>query len=94
MSKPPIRPDDRPESAPESPQRGLADPEGLEARRREKLAEIPKRQRPAFVRAWTGKSRKAAIRAACLVCMGYQSAEVDRCTAPLCPLYPYRGDRL
>ena len=31
-----------------------------------------------------------AIRYFCKECMGYQAAEVPRCTAPLCPLYPYR----
>ena len=32
-----------------------------------------------------------AIKRFCLECMGGQQAEIDRCTAPLCPLYPFRG---
>jgi hypothetical protein len=60
---------------------------------RKKLASIPQRQRGIFLRAWSGKSRKAAMRAFCLECMGYEPAEVGRCTAPACPLYPYREGR-
>ena len=91
MNQAPIRPDHRPESAPGIAESAPADPEAV---RQKRLAQIPVRQRPIFLRAWTGKSRKAAIRAFCLECVGYESAEVNRCTAPACPLYPYRGDRL
>ena len=31
-----------------------------------------------------------AIRLFCMECMCYQKAEIPRCTAQLCPLYPYR----
>ena len=31
-----------------------------------------------------------AIRLFCLECMCYQPSEIRKCTAPLCPLYPYR----
>ena len=41
-------------------------------------------------RAMTGKSRKAAVRAHCLMCCGWQYVEVENCTAPTCPLHPYR----
>ena len=30
------------------------------------------------------------IRAKCRECMGYQFDEIKICTAPKCPLYPYR----
>lgn len=33
---------------------------------------------------------RTAIRNHCLECCGYESAEVVRCTAPACWLYPYR----
>ncbi len=33
---------------------------------------------------------RTAIRNHCLECVGYESAEVARCTAPACWLYPYR----
>ena len=35
-------------------------------------------------------SRVNAIRNHCLECVGYNSAEVERCTAPECWLWPYR----
>lgn len=35
-------------------------------------------------------SRKEAIRNFCLECMGYQQAEIRRCTATECWLYPWR----
>lgn len=35
-------------------------------------------------------SRKQAIRNFCLECMGYESAEVIRCTSNACWLFPYR----
>jgi hypothetical protein len=87
----PVRPDNRPESAPGIAGNAPADPEAV---RRKRLAQIPVRQRPIFLRAWTGKSRKAALRAFCLECVGYESAEVNCCTTPACPLYEYREGRL
>ena len=36
------------------------------------------------------KPASRAIRCFCLECCGYQQAEVDRCTAPECHLWPYR----
>lgn len=85
------RPDNRPETAPGTTITPQADPE---AARKKQIAQIPARQRLVFSRAWSGKSRKAAIRAFCLECVGYEAAEVNRCTAPACPLYEYREGRL
>jgi hypothetical protein len=31
-----------------------------------------------------------AIRGFCLECMGGSKAEIEKCTAPNCPLYPWR----
>ncbi len=90
-SKAPVDPDNPPELASESTMACQSD---IEAVRKQRLAQIPVRQRSIFLKAWRGKSRKAAIRAFCFECTGYQSAEVNRCTAPACPLYPYREDRL
>lgn len=46
------------------------------------------------VRAWTkaqkSNSRKNAIRAMCLICVGGVSKEVSLCTAKDCPLWKYR----
>ena len=33
---------------------------------------------------------RTAIRRFCLECMGFVKGEVEGCTAPLCPLYPFR----
>ncbi len=52
---------------------------------------IPRKYRQLYRRAMTGKSRKAAIRAHCVMCMGWQGGLVDGCTAPDCPLYPNRN---
>jgi hypothetical protein len=52
--------------------------------------EVPAKYRAIYARAMTGKSRKAACRAFCLQCVAWSEAEVRRCTAPDCPLYPYR----
>jgi len=35
-------------------------------------------------------SRKQAIRLHCLDCMGFQEAEVRKCSIKSCPLHPYR----
>ncbi len=50
---------------------------------------IRARQPAMWERAKTG-SRKAAIRLACLECMGGVQSEVARCTDRECPLYRYR----
>jgi len=31
-----------------------------------------------------------AIRCQCFECMGFQVAEIPKCTSPLCPLFPFR----
>jgi len=83
-------PDNRVETDRKATIGGSTDRKDLLAR---KLASIPQRQRGIFLRAWSGKSRKAAMRAFCLECMGFEAAEVGRCTAPACPLYEYREGR-
>lgn len=43
-----------------------------------------------YKRAMTGRSRKDAMTAFCVMCMGYSSSEVKNCTDLACPLFPYR----
>ena len=62
----------------------------LQTVRNKHLAQVPRKQRAAFLRAWEGKSRKSAVRAMCLECMGYQAGEIPLCTSPTCPLYEFR----
>ncbi|MGB2985017.1 MAG: hypothetical protein WBE26_03965 [Phycisphaerae bacterium] len=52
--------------------------------------DIPQRYRRLYRKAMAGRSLKAAIRAHCLMCVGWQEREVRLCMAPSCPLYPYR----
>lgn len=35
-------------------------------------------------------THRTAIMAFCRECVGFKTIEVRRCTAPLCPLYPFR----
>ena len=51
---------------------------------------IPRKYQGIYDRAMSGKSRKAAIRAFCLECCGWERNEVALCTDPGCPLFPYR----
>ena len=91
MKQAPVRPDSLPQLTSRTKESATVD---LEAVRQKRLEQIPLRQRSIFRRAWMGKSRKSAMRALGLECMGYESAEVNRCTAPACPLFAYREDRL
>jgi hypothetical protein len=54
------------------------------------VRDIPAKYEKLYNRAMSGKSRKAAIRAFCLECVGWSEYEVSVCTYPDCPLYPYR----
>jgi hypothetical protein len=62
----------------------------LDDKRRRKLADIPAKYRAMYRAAWKHKSRKKAIRAFCLECLGYMPSEVRLCTSPDCPLYEFR----
>lgn len=55
-----------------------------------RLSQIPESQRKTYQRAMTGRSRKAAIKAFCLECVGYIRVEVRNCSDVGCPLHPYR----
>ena len=62
----------------------------FQAARERRLGEVPSATRSRYVSAWAGRSRKAAIRMHCLECVGWNAAEVRRCTSPTCALYAYR----
>jgi len=51
---------------------------------------IPRAYQATYKKAMSGKSRRAAIRAFCAECCGYEIKEVYVCTDSHCPLYPYR----
>jgi hypothetical protein len=60
--------------------------EQIEQRRKQ----MPDIHRANYDNAMRGKSKKAAIRAFCLMCVQWQKEEVRLCTDLGCPLYPYR----
>lgn len=60
------------------------------AERAKRLTDVPAKYRKLYRRAWSGKSRKAAIRAFCLECVYWSEKEVRLCTAPACPLFEFR----
>jgi len=73
--------------------RELTVDEQLTKRREAKLAEVPARARGMYRQAWARTSRRAAIRAHCLECMGYLAPEVRVCTSHGCALFEYRTGR-
>lgn len=61
-----------------------------------RLAAMPAIYRAGYLKALAGRSPKAAIKAHCLECVGWQRAEVTRCSSLACPLYgyrPFQGER-
>ncbi len=46
-----------------------------------------------FKRAYGGHSLRAAVNAFCAECNGFDHAAIRDCTAPACPLWPYRPGR-
>ena len=52
--------------------------------------DIPERYRKLYEKGRAGKA-KAAIRAMCAMCCGFDANEVERCTATGCPLYNLRN---
>ena len=56
--------------------------------------EVPPKYRQLYLRAMKGPghagSSRAATRAHCLMCCGWQQEEVRLCTAPGCPLFKFR----
>jgi len=63
---------------------------GQEAAIARRLESMPETCRRTYLRAMQGKSLSAAVKAFCMECVSWDRGEVARCTAPACPLYPYR----
>lgn len=68
-------------------------PQPVADARTRRYSTVPPHLRGLYRRAWGDKSRKSAIRAMCVECMGYARADVERCTSLACPLYGYRLTR-
>lgn len=58
-----------------------------------RLASMPKSFRRTYLKAMKGRAPVVAIKAHCMECVGWVRDEVTKCTAPACPLYPYRPYR-
>jgi hypothetical protein len=56
----------------------------------DRLSQMPKTARGAYLLAVAGRSPKAAIKAQCWECCGWVRSEVAACTALACPLWSYR----
>ncbi len=56
----------------------------------EAIQRTPLSQKSVMVKAFSGKSKAAALKAKCLECAGFVRAEVAECTVECCPLWPYR----
>jgi len=65
-------------------------PEAEIAKIAKRLEDTPETMRRTYLRAVSGRSMAAGIKAFCAECVGWDRAEVARCTAPACPLYAYR----
>ncbi len=50
----------------------------------------PSNTRKKWLQAKNSMSRKHAIRAMCLLCLGGSASEVKECTSPDCPLFKFR----
>lgn len=62
----------------------------IAAIREKRLQWYSPRDRGIVLKAWSGKSRRAAMHAFCLECCGGDKDAICHCTAPACPLWPYR----
>jgi len=56
----------------------------------ERRKQMPAMYRGGYDKAMRGRSLKSAVHAFCLECVGWQRKEVELCTSPACPLFPYR----
>ena len=55
-----------------------------------RVESMPETCRRTYLRAMQGGSLAAAVKAFCMECVSWDRQEVALCTAPACPLYPYR----
>lgn len=56
----------------------------------QRLKEVPLRFRGTYLRAVSGRSMAAGIKAHCQECFGWEANGPATCTALACPLYAYR----
>ena len=71
-------------------QAGLDVSAAVEAKIVARVDSMPVGCRATYLKAMRGRSLAAAVKAFCLECVQWEREEVRRCTAPACPLFPYR----
>ena len=54
------------------------------------MTDVPDKYRARLKRVLQGHNRPDAVRLHCIMCMGWEVAEVKRCTSTTCPLYAFR----
>lgn len=78
---------------PKLPKNNRPDAPSLTAKQLGRLAWVrinsPSKERP-FIRAYSGKSPAAGIKAQCLDCTGCDASAIRECRATGCPLWMYR----
>ena len=57
----------------------------------QKLRDMPSLYRRFYLKALTGKSRRAAMKVHCLECAGWSRGEVALCESAACALWAYRA---
>ena len=62
----------------------------LDAKQEKRIATAPVSAQGILRRAFTGRSRKTAIKAMCLECVGFDRSAITGCTATACPLWKFR----
>ena len=55
-----------------------------------RTADMPVSFRRRYLRAMKGRSITTAVKAQCFECHGWDRDGPEQCTAPACPLFPYR----
>jgi len=82
--------------APKAEEQVPEDRDFIAQRRLDKLTDVARyapTKKGHFEKAFSGKSRKAAVTAMCIDCCAFQQEEVRRCTVVACPLWEYRPYR-
>lgn len=64
--------------------------EKIQEARAKTLEGVPGKYRAVYVKAYSGNSKAAALKAFCLFCTGNMVKEVRNCSSWACPLHPYR----
>ena len=80
-----------PEASISAQEGGICTQTAQEIRAERVIADAPESVKKLLSRAFSGSaSPRAAIKAQCLVCVGYERDSIRNCTGYSCPLWKYR----